>query len=267
MRTAYKVLNIAHRGGAGLSPENTIYAFFRALNNFGADVIEMDVWSSSDGHPMVIHDETVDRTTDGSGKIIDMSLEELKRLDAAFHFTTDGGETYPLRGRGITIPTLREVFEAMPGVRMNIEIQQVRPPMEKIVYDLIMEYGMQDLVLVAAKNCSVRKRFKAVNQAGIATSASTSQGVFFSILSKIGLGFLYRPDFKALQFPEAIRCIKVITPGLVKDAHLQKKEVHAWIINEIENMKKLIEMGIDGIITDYPDRLREFLQKNGREID
>lgn len=130
-------MNIAHRGGAGLSPENTIYAFSRAVNTFGADVIEMDVWSSRDGHLVVFHDRIVDRTTNGSGKITSMPLSEIKRLDAAFNFTTDGGLTYPMRGRGITVPTLREVFEALPGVRMNIEIQQVWPPVEKMVYDLI----------------------------------------------------------------------------------------------------------------------------------
>lgn len=254
-------MNIAHRGGAGLSPENTIYAFSRAVNAFGADVIEMDVWSSRDGHLVVFHDRIVDRTTNGSGKITSMPLSEIKRLDAAFNFTTDGGLTYPMRGRGITVPTLREVFEALPGVRMNIEIQQVWPPVEKMVYDLIIEYGAVKLVMVAAKDDMVRKRFNAINKAGINTSASICQGIIFTMLSEIGLGCLYHPNVDAFQFPERINILRVITPKVIKAAHQQKKEVHAWIINDISEMKRLINMGVDGIITDYPDRLRTLLEK------
>lgn len=248
-------LNIAHRGGAGLSPENTIYAFNRALRDFGADVIEMDVWSSRDGHPVVIHDSRVEKTTDGRGKVSYMALGEIKRLDAAFYFSQDGGASYPLRGKGITIPTLREVFEEFPEVRMNIEIQQVSPPMEKAVYDLIMEYGRQDLVLVAAKNDFVQQRFKALNKAGIATSASIKQGAIFTMFSQIGLGRIYRPGVEALQFPESINNKAVITHELIEDAHRQNIKVHAWIINEVAEMKRLIGLGVDGIITDYPDLL------------
>ncbi|NPV73374.1 MAG: glycerophosphodiester phosphodiesterase [Pelotomaculum sp.] len=255
-----KVLNMAHRGGAGLSPENTVYAFTRAVNCFGADVIELDVWSSREGCPVVIHDCTVDRTTNGRGRINRMTLDEIKRLDAAFRFTTDGGATYPLRGRGITIPTLREVFEALPGVRMNIEIQQAAPPIEKAVCDLLVEYGMQDRVVVAAKSTLVQRRFRAVSKESIAVSASISQGLIFSAFSRLGLSSLVRPGVQALQFPERVGLFRVITPKLVRDAHRQKMEVHAWIINDVKTMKSLIRMDVDGIITDYPDRLQRLLE-------
>lgn len=255
-----RVWNMAHRGGAGLSPENTIYAFSRSINIYGADIIEMDVWLSSDGHPVVIHDPSVARTTNGSGKIYRMPLREIKNLDAAFYFTTDGGGTYPLRGTGITVPTLREVFESLSGVRMNIEIQQVWPAMESQVYNMIVEYGMEELVTVAAKDHLVHKRFRSINKAGIATSASIKQGTVFSILSEIGLSKLYHPDIKAFQLPEKIKGSQVVTPKLIKAAHEQGIEVHVWIINDTNDMKKLIGMGIDGIITDFPDRLSSILK-------
>jgi len=255
-----RVINMAHRGGAGVSPENTIYAFSRAVGEYGADVIEMDVWLSSDGHPVVIHDPRVDRTTNATGKIYKMSLGEIKKCDAAYNFTTDGGMSYPLRGMGITIPTLREVFESLPGVRMNIEIQQVWPPAEEKIYDLIVKHGMQDLVLVAAKSHLVHKRFKAVNEAGIAVSASIKQGMLFRVLSEMGLSRFYHPDVYAFQFPEKSRGLQVITSEFIDAAHYHGIEVHAWIINEIKDMIKLLEIGVDGIITDYPDRLHKLLR-------
>ncbi|HDH09983.1 MAG TPA: glycerophosphodiester phosphodiesterase, partial [Chloroflexi bacterium] len=99
--TSDRPLVMAHRG-AGLAPENTLVAFQKALD-LGADVLELDVHATKDGEIVVIHDETVDRTTDGRGAVKDFTLEELKRLDAGYHFTPDGGVTYPYRGRGITI--------------------------------------------------------------------------------------------------------------------------------------------------------------------
>ncbi len=254
-----KVLNIAHRGGAGLSPENTIYAFSRAVNNFGADVLEMDVWSSCDGHLVVFHDKTVARTTDGRGEITRMPLAEIKKLDAAFRFTSDGGVTYPLRGRGITIPTLREVFEVFSSIRMNIEIKQYEASVVRKLYHLIVEYGLDNSVLVAAKNNPARKKFASINKAGIATSASVCQGIIFTVLGEIGLSCLYDPGVDAYQLPPTIHGLRVITPKLVKAAHKQNKSIHAWTVNNVNEMKRLIEMGVDGIITDYPDRLSDYL--------
>ncbi len=251
-----KVLNIAHRGGAGLSPENTVYAFSRALNCFGADVLEMDIWSSCDGHLVVFHDQAVDRTTNGSGDITHMSLAEIKKLDAAFRFTTDGGLTYPLRGMGITVPTLREVFELFSGNGINIEIKHYKATVVENLYRLIMEYGLNNSVLVATKDNLTRKRFAGINQAGIATSASVNQGILFTMLSEIGLDYVYHPRINVFQFPPTVHGLRVITPKLVKAAHRQKKFIHAWTVNDVAEMKKLIAMGVDGIITDYPDRLR-----------
>lgn len=254
-----RVLNIAHRGGAGLFPENTIYAFSRAVSIFGVDVIEMDVWMSRDGCPIVIHDASVNRITNGNGRVSKMTLSEIKSLDAAYYFNPEGERNYPLRGMGITIPSLQEVFESLPGVMMNIEIQQVYPPMENWLYNLILEYDMQELVTVAAKNHLVHKRFRSLNKAGVSVSASINQSVLFSIFSELGLSRLYHPDINVFQLPDKIGNTQLITPKLIEAAHVQGKEVHVWIINDPEEMEKFIEMGIDGIITDFPDRLREII--------
>src|ERR1044071_157770 len=109
---AGRPLVIAHRGGAGLWPENTLYAFARAAA-MGVDVIETDVRATSDGELAVFHDENVGKTTDGDGAGRALTLAELKRLDAASRFSLDGGRSFPLRGRGVNVPTLREVFNAL----------------------------------------------------------------------------------------------------------------------------------------------------------
>src|SRR5688572_18850985 len=116
-------LLIAHRGGAGLMPENTLAAFISASDDWAADMIELDVHASADGHCVVIHDDTLERTTSGSGPVAARTLAQLKSLDAGYHFTRDGGRTFPFRGLGITIPTIEEVLERLPKMRLTIEVK------------------------------------------------------------------------------------------------------------------------------------------------
>jgi len=111
---------VAHRGGSGLAPENTLEAFRSAVDDWGADILEMDVRLSADGHVVVIHDETVDRTTNGSGAVGALTLEELRALDAGWRFTDPSGAT-SFRGRGARLPTFDEVLDAFPAVRINVE--------------------------------------------------------------------------------------------------------------------------------------------------
>ena len=257
-----KVMNMAHRGGAGLFPENTLYAFCRAVEEYGVDVLEMDIWASKDGVLVVHHDETVERTTGGKGRICEMNLAEIKSLDAGFNFTTDA-EIFPMRGKGLTIPTLGEVFETLPGIRMNLEIQQIHPPIEKKLYRLIMEHGRADTVLVAARFDGSRKRFASVNKASIATSASVRQSFRFLLLTRLGFAFICKPDTDAFQVPLKIKGLKVLSRRFIKAAHSGKIAVHAWIINDKKTMKRLIKMGVDGIITDFPDRLCDVLAELG----
>lgn len=152
-------LNMAHQGGAGLALSNTIVAFRNALK-VGADGLELDVHATKDGEVVVTHDDTVDRTTDGTGAVKDFTLAELKKLDAGYRFTPDNGQTYPYRGQGITIPTLREVLAEFPDQRINIEIKQSEPPIESKVLEVIDEMGMRDMVLVVSFDDAVMKWFR-----------------------------------------------------------------------------------------------------------
>src|SRR5215208_4358914 len=125
-------LNLAHRGASALAPENTFEAFRLAVED-GAGGLELDVHMTRDGHIVVIHDATVDRTTNGSGAVSEMTLDELRRLDAGYNFSPDGGPTRPYRGRGIRVPTFGEVLEEFPRVAVNIEIKLGSPGIEESV--------------------------------------------------------------------------------------------------------------------------------------
>src|SRR5918995_6178568 len=126
-------VNFAHRGGADIAPENTLEGFRNGIR-VGAGVLELDVHTTADGHVVVIHDATVDRTTQSTGTVREMTLAELKRLDAGYRFTRDGGKAFPYRGEGIRIPTLEEVYDEFTEVPINVEIKGERPGIEEAVW-------------------------------------------------------------------------------------------------------------------------------------
>jgi glycerophosphoryl diester phosphodiesterase len=250
-------LVIAHRGGAGLWPENTLYALERAAA-LGVDVIETDVHATAEGELVVLHDELVDRTTDGSGPVNAMTLAELKRLDAAYRFSTDGGRSFPLRGTGVTVPTLREVFEALPRMRFNIEPKQGAPSLSLPLCSLIREHGMIDRVMIASFSGATLQEFRR-ECPEVATSASTGEVATFLALQEAGLASSYSPVMQALQVPERSGVVPVLTRDFVEAAHGRNLRVHVWTINDEAEMRRLIVTGVDGIMTDYPDKLLDVL--------
>jgi glycerophosphoryl diester phosphodiesterase len=256
-KDAGRMLVIAHRGGAGLWPENTLYAFERA-SAMGVDVIETDVRATADGELVIFHDDGLERTTDGAGRVGALTLAELKRLDAAYRFSPDGGRSFPLRGKGVTVPTLREVFAALPQMRFNIEPKQTAPSIAAPLCRLIREQGMADRVLLASFNGSTLAEVRR-ECPEVATSAATGEVARFLTLHSAGLAASYSPDMQALQVPEHAGALHVLTRDFVEAAHGRNLRVHAWTVNAEGDMRRLIEIGVDGIMTDYPDRLMKVL--------
>jgi glycerophosphoryl diester phosphodiesterase len=248
---------MAHRGGRGLWPENTLYAFEHAVA-LGADVLEMDIHSTADGVLVVMHDDTVERTTNGTGPIHSLTLEKLKALDAGYNWSADDGQTFPYRGQGIAVPTLEEVFAALPNTLMNIEIKQAEPSIAGSFCQLIRDYGKTEQVLVASFDKAVIQEFRLACPE-VATSAGQSEVVVLFVLSKVLLEGVYSPATQAVQVPEYEGNLHVLTPRFVHAAHRRNLEVDAWTINEMEDMQRMVDLGVDGIITDYPDRLLELL--------
>jgi glycerophosphoryl diester phosphodiesterase len=248
---------IAHRGGRGLWPENTLFAFRRAVE-LGADVLEMDIRRSADGELVVLHDETVDRTTDGSGPVATLALARLKALDAGYRWSPDGGRTYPHRGRGLTVPSLREVFGALPQARMNLEIKARGPELSEPLCRLIREHRMEHRIVVASFGQEAMDVFRAACP-DVATSATAEEARRFFRLTALFLDPLFAPRAEALQVPERLGSIEVLTPRFVRAARRLNLKIDVWTVNEPEDMKRLIGVPVDGIMTDYPDRLLRLL--------
>jgi len=250
-------LVIAHQGGDGVWPGETMFAYKSAVE-LGVDVLEMDIHITKDGILVLMHDETVDRTTDGSGEIESMTLDEIKQLDAAYDWSIDDDKTFPYRGQGLTVATLEEVFQTFPNMHMTIEIKKTNASMAKPFCELIRKYNMQDKVLVASFHDERLEEFRS-ECPEVATSSAKTETTVFVLLTKAYLGGFYSPKFYSLQVPEKSSGITVMTPAFVRAAHARNLAVEPWTINDEATMRKLIEWGVDGIITDRPDLMIEIL--------
>jgi len=252
---------LAHRGASSLAPENTIEAFRLALEA-GAGGLELDVHMTRDGHIVVIHDATVDRTTSGTGAVSEMTIHELRGPDAGFNFTPDGGPTRPYRGRGSRVPTLEEVLREFPGVAVNIDIKAGLPGIEAAVLGVVRMTNALDRVLVVSTPHATVKRFRRISGGHVSTGASRWETGIFYLLSRLHLEWLARPDYDALQVPPIHRGIPLVTPRLIAAAHRRGVRVDVWTINQADEMRRLLDLGVDVIMTDRPGTLAEVLRES-----
>lgn len=257
-------LLIAHQGGDGVWPGDTMYAYEHAVE-IGADVLEMDAHITKDGQIVLMHDEKVDRTTDGTGLIEDLTVDQLKQLDAAYQWSNDGGKSFPYRGQDIQVPTLAELFQKFPEMRYVIEIKLTQNPIDKPLCDLIRKYDMQNKVVIASFHDEAMQNFR-TSCPEVATSASRGEVTKFVLLGKIFLSGLIAPQFQSIQPPydpsESMN-IPIMTKRFIREAHAKNVAVEPWTVDDPELMKKYIEWGVDGIMTDRPDLMIEVLKDLG----
>jgi glycerophosphoryl diester phosphodiesterase len=244
-----------------MAPENTIEAFRLAVEA-GAGGLELDVHMTRDGHIVVIHDATVDRTTSGSGAVSEMTLHELRKLDAGHDFRPDGGPTRPYRGRGVRVPKLGEVLEEFPGVAVNIDIKAGTPGIEETVFGVLREANALRRAIVVSTPHATVKRFRKVSGGHVSTGGSKWEIGLFYVLSRLRLERLVHPAYDALQVPLRHRGILVVTPRFVRAAHARGVRVDAWTINDADEMRRLLGLGVDVIMTDRPGTLAEVLDKS-----
>lgn len=257
--THERPLFFAHRGGALLAPENTLAAFENGVA-LGADALELDIQTTREGELVVIHDVTVDRTTNGTGPVSAYTLDELRRLDAGYRFTPDGGLTYPFREKGHGIPTLSEVFEQFPQQRVNIDLKESTAVRERRLWELIRKMGVEERVLVASGDLHEPiLRFRHFSGGRVATSASAKEARNFVLAHFPRATRLLRPVYDALQVPEVHRGVRVVSPSMVAAAHRMGLEVHVWTVDERETMERLLSWGVDGIMSDRPDVLAQVM--------
>jgi len=253
---------IAHQGGDGIWPGDTLYAFEKAIE-IGADVLEMDAHLTKDNQIVLMHDETVDDTTDGTGLIEDLTLAELKQLDAAYKWSNDNGKTFPYRGQGIQVTALDEVFQKFPQMRYVIEIKLTENPIDKPLCDLIRQYNMQDKVMIASFHDEAMQNFRE-RCPEVATSASRTEVRNFVLLGKVFLSGFVAPRYQSIQppyDPEESMNIPIMTERFIREAHTKNIKVEPWTVDDPELMKQYIEWGVDGIITDRPDLMVEVLKE------
>jgi glycerophosphoryl diester phosphodiesterase len=277
LRNENSFLNIAHRGGGDLRPENTLLSYRYALE-VGAEVLEGDLHSTKDGVIVVSHDSTVDRCTDGSGMINDYFFNELRGLDAGYWFTTDDGETYPYRGYSfngvdhLQIPTLEEVFSdnVINKSPMILEIKQQQPSIVDGVLDFIDEYEMEDRVIIGSFNRvsldEIREKSK-MRGINIVTSFCEEEVLDFYLtpLLSIILHKYISPGY-ALQVPIEYELsginVPVVTSFFMNKARHLGLKVHVWTVNDPDKMRWLInDVGVDGIMSDNPELLEEIIHE------
>jgi glycerophosphoryl diester phosphodiesterase len=252
-------LVIPHAGGDALFPENTIYAYEQSIA-LGGEVVDVDVWVAADGVPVAIHDSTVDRTTDGSGKVAELSSTELATLDAGYDFELDG--EHPYRGRGIGVPSVEDILRRFPDRLVTLDMKDTRTGSAGPVCALLVRLGRGDDVYVGSDTDeqvgAFRQRCPTIRTSGtsderrIAREARVAGDATFRSNQLVS-----QPGYLADDGTPRV------TAETVAFSHQSDTAVLTWVIDDPEVMQHLIDIGIDGIYTRHPERLVELLRADG----
>lgn len=248
---------IGHRGAAGVAPENTLASFRRAVAA-GADAVELDLHTTRCGQLVVIHDDTVDRTTEGRGAVEAMRLEELRSLDAGYRFNPDGGASYPFRGQGHRIPTLDEVLAEIPDLPIVAEIKSARAG--AALGNWLVESAEAHRVLVGGFS---RSDVEPAGGRARWRCAYEEELRGYVLLGKVGLASLVVPEVDAAMVPERRGLVRVVTSRFVRRAHADGLGVFVWTVNRPDDMRRLLEWGVDGLVSDFPARVRRVVEERG----
>ncbi|BDG08707.1 glycerophosphodiester phosphodiesterase [Anaeromyxobacter paludicola] len=250
---------VAHRGGSRLAPENTLAAFDVAAR-LGADAFELDVRLTREGALVVFHDEDTRRVTGAPGRVRDRSLAALKALDAGFAFTPDGGRTFPFRGRGVAVPTLREVLDAHPATRVNVEVKDVEPEAAEALVRVVREAGAVERVCLGSFDDAQGERIRALLPQAchfIPEQAGTAH----VLASRCGADPASCPaGWDVADLPLRTESgIEVADATTVAWFHARGLAVFVWTVDEEADMRAVLAAGADGVMTDRPDLLARVL--------
>ena len=241
-------LVFAHRGGCALGPENTLAAFDLGLRA-RADGLEMDVHLSADGLVVVHHDETLDRTTSASGPLAAMTANELARVDAGCRFAA--GETYPFRNQGVGIPSLTDVLRRYPDTRIIIEMKVDSSAMGEAVAQVVRQARAAERVCAAGYGArsAAAARTALPEMACSASYAEVQSAVYRSWARWPPRGVRHG----GYQVPERLGRLTIVSPRFIRHAHEAGLKVHVWTVDEEQDIRRLLEWGVDGLITNRPD--------------
>lgn len=243
-------IRFAHRGSRALWPENTMYAFAEAVEGLGYRYVELDIQVTRDREVVVFHDSTLDRTTNGTGKVSDWALEELRLLDAGYRLEHEGD--HPFRNQGVQIPTLEELYRTWPDLHLNIDLKAQGS--EWPVAEVIRSLGAEDRTLIASFHDGRIARFRRITRGTVATSAGPRQIMAMLAASRVGRSFA--TGVQAFQIPHDYRSLPV-GPRFIEAVHRSGCQVHLWTVNDPEAMDHYLALGVDGIVSDRPDLLND----------
>jgi glycerophosphoryl diester phosphodiesterase len=266
-RAIARPLVFAHRGGAGLAPENTLAAFERA-HALGVDGFEFDVRLTRDREVVVIHDADVERTTAGHGRVSGMTTAEVMGLDAGYHFrgerTEGGGETFPFRGRGVRVPLLKDVLARFPDELLIIELKGQDTALVDRTLDVMRAAGALERVCFGGYSWRMLRHLRR-REPGVCSSAAREETRWALYRSWVRLPWR-RVGYQAFQVPEMAGTTRVVSETFVRAAHAGGLLVQVWTVNEEPAMRRLLGWGVDGLITDVPDvalRVRDEIAGRG----
>ena len=243
-----RVVAIAHRGGSGLRPENTLAAFDHAIS-LGVDGLELDVHLSRDGEAVIIHDKTLQRTTNAVGAVKDLTADELARLDAGARFGADRG--FPYRGQELGVPTLRTILSRYRELPLVIELKGDQPAVADRAIEVIREADADDRVILAGFSPAVMAH---VRRAAPHIPTSGSRPEVQSARLRSWLRMTPRQTgYQLLSVPFRFRGRRILTPGYVRAARRGGIIVHSWIVDQPDDLRAVIDWGVTGIYSDRPD--------------
>lgn len=259
-----RTYNIAHRGGGALAPEETLEAFAKS-EEAGADMFEYDVHITKDGHLIASHDATVDRITTGTGYINDLTLTEIKALDAGEKFVDVNGES-PYKGQGVQLATVEEIFLLFPHKRAVIELKDTNRPelyeaMNQEIWRLIQQYNMEDKVIIASFDHKINQRFKEISNGQVAIGAGESEATSYLTKMILRLNGIAHTDAQAFQLPTTQHGLDLTQKNIINGSRQRGLDVYYWTINDEGTMRDLIAKGVDGIMTDNPELLEKVLNE------
>ncbi len=252
----------AHRGGKGLFPENTLYAYQQAVSRWHNCLLEGDIQITADNIAVLIHDATIDRTTNGQGAVKEKTLNELKALDAGYKFSNDGGKTFPYRGKGITIPTLDEVLEALPEHTFLFEIKSATINILPIV-EPILKRNMQDRVYLASMYPLVIEKIRK-EYPQIKTCFTVSDSTSFLSALRGDKWDEYIPPAQMLAINDKMESYFNLNEDEMKKIKEKGIQIVVFSINSIEKIRKYINSEVNWILTDYPDRVEQLELEAGK---
>lgn len=252
-------LVIAHRGASGSCPENTVPAFLQATKA-GCDIIELDLRMTRDGHVVVLHDASVDRTTDGQGMIADLTLAQVKALDAGWKFSPDSGKTFPFRGQGITVPTLEEVLTALPAQLFMLELKVSTARMVRQVIAILRR--LKALERVSIELFSIKTKMAKLMRSlepKLTTGHTRAELVRFIAMAKLGLSWRFKRRGFSIEMPPRRNRLAVSTRRTLRAAARRGIPMFVWTVNNEKDMRRFLDWGAAGLFTDHPEILRKLV--------